>query len=131
MKLTYFSEQTFPKQMGSKKTAKVAFGKGGTIHFNQPACELIDIKAGDKVTVAQDEDEPENWYVFKDTEHGFEVRAGYDGKGCLFNHAKLVIAFLEAIDKPVDKTIGFLIAGKPTTMKGDKTATKYWGILVS
>lgn len=131
MKLVYFSEQTLPKQMGGKKTCKVAFGKAGTIHFNGPACELIGIKPGDKITLSQDEEEPENWYVFKDADHGFEVRAGYDGKGCLFNHSKLVIAFLEAIGKPVNKTVGFLIAGKPTTIKGDKSATQYWGILVS
>jgi hypothetical protein len=130
MKFIYFSSQTCPKQMGGKKTAKVAFGKGGTIHFNAPACELMELQAGDKVTLSQDEDEPENWYVFKDAEHGFELRSGYDGKGCLFNHAKLVIAFLEAIGKPLDKTLGFLMAGKPTTMKGDKSATKYWGILI-
>lgn len=130
MKLTYFSTQALPKVMGGKKVARIAFGKAGTVQFNQPACELIGIKKGDKITLCQDEEEPENWYVFKDTNHGFEVRPGYDGKGCLFNHAKMVVTFLEAVGKPTDKTIGFMIASKPTVLKGDKSGTQYWGILI-
>lgn len=130
MKLNYFTSQTLPKQMGGKKLPKIAFGKAGTISFNAPACALVGIKPGDKISLSQDEEVPENWYLFKDKDHGFEVRAGYDGKGCVFNHRKMVEAFLEAVGKPVDKTLSLLIAGKPTTIKGDKANTQYWGILV-
>lgn len=130
MKLTYFTEQTLPKQMGGKKLAKVAFGKSGTISFNAPACELMGLKAGDKISLSRDEEVPENWYLFKDKENGFEVRGGYDGKGCVFNHRKMVETFMEAVGKPTNETIGLLIAGQPTILKGDKSGTQYWGILV-
>jgi hypothetical protein len=130
MKLTYFTDQTLPKQMGGKSIAKISFGKSGTISVNAPACELMGIKAGEKISLSRDEDAPENWYLFKDKNHGFEVRGGYDEKGCVFNHRKLVETFLEAVGKPTNETIGFLIAGQPTTLKGDKSGTQYWGILV-
>lgn len=130
MKLTYFTEQTLPKRTGGSKQSKVAFGKSGTISFNAPACGLMGLNPGDKISLSQDEEAPENWYLFKDKNHGFEVRGGYDGKGCVFNHRTMVETFLEAIGKPTNETISFLIAGQPTTLKGDKSGTQYWGILV-
>lgn len=42
----------------------------------------------------------------------------------------MVETFLAAVGKPTDETIGFLIAGLPTTLKGDKSGTQYWGILL-
>ena len=129
MKLMYFSEQTLPKQMGGgSKVSRVAFSKAGIITFNPPACELISLKAGDKVTLAQDEEDPRNWYFFKDPQHGFELRAGYKDKGCMFNHKVMVHSLLTAFGKPEDVTHNFKVAGQPTIMKNDKT--KYWGILI-
>lgn len=129
MKLMYFSAQTLPKQMGrGSKLPRVAFSKSGTITFNPPACELIGLKAGDKITLAQDEEDPRNWYFFKDAQHGFELRAGYKDKGSMFNHKVMVSAFLQAFEKPEDVTHNFMIAGQPTVMKNDKI--KYWGILI-
>lgn len=129
MKLNYFSEQTLPKlNVGGKSgTPKVSFNKSGTISFNGKACELLSLKTGDKVTLAQDEDEPGNWYFFKD-ENGFAVRDGYDKKGCLFNHSVLVKTFNECFGLPAE-TKGYIIAGKPTKINGSKT--EYWGILIN
>lgn len=129
MKLIYLSQQTCPKIMGGgNKLPRVAFNKSGTINFNGSACALMEIKPGDKVTLAQDEDDPYNWYFFKDTNHGFPVRAGYDKKGCLFNHSTMVKQMMSAINYDTEVTHNFIIAGVPTVMKGDKV--KYWGIIV-
>jgi hypothetical protein len=129
MKLNYFSEQTLPKQMGGgSKLPRVAFSKSGTITFNPAAGQLMGLKGGDKVTLAQDEEDPRNWYFFKDPQHGFELRPGYKDKGSMFNHKVMVQALLQAFGKPEDITHNFKIAGQPTVMKNDKT--KYWGILI-
>lgn len=114
--------------MGGYKLPRISFGKSGVIAFNKPASVLIGLKAGDKITLAQDPDEPINWYFFKDPEHGFEIRAGYKDQGTLFNHIELSKAFLEAIDKETGKTHNFKIAGQATVLKGDKV--QYWGILI-
>jgi hypothetical protein len=130
MKLTYFSEQTYPKQTGrGGKLPKITFGKTGIITFNREACKLAGLTSKDKVTIAQDEEEPENWYFFKDPQHGFELRPAYEGKSAQFNHVTLSKAFLEAMGKDLAVTHNLKIAGKPTVMKGSKT--EYWGILIS
>lgn len=113
---------------GMRKSARVSFTKSGVIQFSPSASELMGIKSGDKITLAQDEEDAHNWYFFKDSQHGFELRAGYKDAGCMFNHRGLVHELLGAFGKPEDVTHKFLIAGEPTVMKGDKT--KYWGILI-
>lgn len=131
MKLKYFSEQTLPRVMGggNSRTPKASFAKHGVVTLNKDACQLMEVKAGDKITVAQDEEDPENFYFFKDPEHGFLLRT--DGKtSCLFSHKAMIELIRDAKDLPTDKNIKALIAGKPTTIKGDKAGTKYWGILI-
>lgn len=133
MKLKYFSEQTFPKQMGGgSKTPSISLGKGGIIQLNKRAAELLELKEGDKITIAQDEDDEACWYVFKDPNHGFALRGSYDSQkqagALLLNHKKLQTHICESLELNPDETRSFIIAGQPTTMKGDKT--KYWGLLV-
>ncbi|MBN8852252.1 MAG: hypothetical protein BGO55_00720 [Sphingobacteriales bacterium 50-39] len=132
MKLTYFSQQTLPKEAaGSKRLPKVSFAKSGVITFNKEAVKLLGLKPGDKVTLAQDPDEPINWYFFKDLQHGFDLRSAYKNLGVQFNHIELTRTFLDAIGKEIGVTHKFKIGGEPTIMKGDKSQTKYWGILVN
>ncbi|MBX3253958.1 MAG: hypothetical protein KF862_07430 [Chitinophagaceae bacterium] len=126
MKLIYFTEKTIPKSTTRSGTAKVTFNKTGVISINQKACDKMLLSPGDKISIAQDEKVPENWYIFKDT-NGFEVRGGYDKKGCLFNHSLLTQTVVDALGLPIDKTHGFLVAGKPTTVNGDKT--QFWGLI--
>lgn len=129
MKLTYFSQQTLPKQRISNTVARVSFSKNGIIHFNGFAVDVMGLKNGDKITMSQDEEVPENFYFFKDPNHGFELRTSYDKKGLLFNHAALTKTFIEALGREPGQSYNFLMAGKPTSIKGDKTV--YWGILIS
>jgi hypothetical protein len=131
MKLIYFSAQTLPKEMGggSTKLPRVSFTKAGIIQFNKQACELIGLKAGDKVTLSQDDDAPQNWYFFKDKQHGFELRAAYKDAGCIFNHKELVLAFLGSWGKDPKISHKIKVAGQPTLIKGDTAKTQYWGLI--
>ncbi len=130
MKLITFNAESLPKTIGAgNKTARVSFGKAGTIHFNGPATTRMELKPGDKITLAQDEEHPENWYFFLDPQ-GYELRGSSDKKGCLFNHAVLCDTLRDAVGLKKNTTNGFLIAGEPTIVKGDKNKTKYWGILI-
>jgi len=129
MKLKILNEETCPKMLGRTGIARIGFGKSGIVNLNFQAGELMELKTGDKLSLAQDEDEPDNWYLFKDNLKGFVVRAGYDKKGFLFNHMTMIDEFRTHFK--LDKTIthNFLLAGQPTLIRGDKT--KYWGILVA
>lgn len=130
MKLTKFNSISFPKgQSGGRSSSpKVSFTKTGLITFNKKAVELLGIKEGDNVSLCQDEEEPNNWFVAKEKE-GFSVRDVSGNKvGTLsFNHKELVNTFLNCFGHQVGITHSFLLAGQPTTIE----KTKYWGILVS
>lgn len=128
MKLKTFNEETLPKMHGGAKstTPRVSFNKTGTIGFNGPAMELMELAPGDKISIAQDEEDTANWYLFKDSK-GFALRGkGDDGKGLTFNHTTLVKKFTEANDCDENITIKCIVAGKPTIVG----KVKYWGLLV-
>ncbi|MGN6435970.1 MAG: hypothetical protein ACTHMM_05525 [Agriterribacter sp.] len=131
MKLKYFSEQTVSRAPagGPNGTAKITFSKNGGISINKTAQSLLGIGNKDKITLSQDEDEPENWYIHKDPHHGFEMRIASSGQ-LLFTHVNLVKTFKEIAELDIKKTYSFLIGGQPTMIKGDKAQTQYWGILI-
>lgn len=128
MKLIYFSSQTLPKQGGGNKKPTITFGKKGMIAINAEAAKTIGLKHGDKITIAQDESTPENWYVFKDNFHGFEIRTLSDKKSFGFNHTLLVTSFRDAMELSSEKSYKLPVATEPTVMKGDKT--QYFGIIL-
>lgn len=114
---------------GPKSTvAAISFSKAGTITFNQPACERIGLSAGTKISIAQDEEEAANWYVFIDEANGFELRCKnpQKDKACTFNHKALCTTIIEACGLSTDETHRFLIGGEPTPLG----KTQYWGILI-
>jgi len=132
MKLNYFSSQTMPKSVGMKGETipKITFSKNGMISINGPACSLMELSPGAKVSFCQDENIPENWYVFKDEVNGFVTRTAYDKKtkGVLLSHCILVRTVFESVGFDLNETKKFLVAGKPTVITGGKT--KFWGILI-
>ena len=132
MKLKYFSEQTLPrtKIRGGSSIPRVAFSSQGVIAINNAACKLMGLKAGSKITLVQDEEDVENFYFFLDPQHGFALREDKKNTCCLFTHKAMVELLAEARGLDPGKRIKAMIAGQPTILKGDKAATKYWGILV-
>ncbi len=111
--------------MGGGK-ASVGFNKAGTINLNEKACERLELKTGDKIAIAQDEESPENWYIFKH-EEGFDVRATSDKKGFVFNHSSLCKEIFKFFELSTDKSHRFLLAEEET--KNEDDTTIYWGLL--
>jgi hypothetical protein len=133
MKLTKFDAETAPKSLGrgSASVAAITFSKSGTISLNRPAIALLELSEGDKISLAQDEENPSDWYLYKDAENGFALRTKDYAKSnqYTFNHKALQTSFCECFSFDAETTFRFLVAGKPTVVKGDKT--KYYGILTS
>lgn len=131
MKLKYFSEQTVSRAPagGPNGTAKITFSKIGSISLNKAAAALMGFGNKDKITLSQDQEEPENWYIHKNSQHGFEMRTSTSGQ-LMFTHINLVKTFKEVADLDLKTTYSFLIGGQPTTIKGDKAQTQYWGTLI-
>lgn len=127
MKLTVFNEENFPKQQGNHRgTPAVRFGKMCAISLNGSATEIMELKEGDRLSMAQDEDDPANWFLFKDV-NGFEVRLHTDKKTMQFNHRKLSDAIKECFGLDKDGSHRFLIGGQPTIMG----KVKYFGLLIT
>ena len=125
MKLTVFSAETLPVYTGGHRStiAKISFSKSGLIALNKKAVELMDLNAGQNISLAQDDDA--QWYVYKD-KSGFPLRLHPKNGTLMFNHIGLKNMFCESLG--VDPKIAnkFLVAGQPTVF--DKV--KYWGILI-
>lgn len=127
MKLITFDSETLQPQRLNKSVPKVSFGKTGIISFNKAASEKMGLTDGCKVSFAQDESQPENWYFFLDTK-GYPVRRNTTSKSTnyIFNHQKLAHTFKDAIGVSTGNTYSFIIGGQPTVLKG----VKYWGLLI-
>lgn len=130
MKLNTFNQLTLPKQLGRNTgtISRISLGKNGLILINKAGCTSMNLMPGDKVAIAQDEDDPSNWYIFKHKD-GYELRGkDFEKTGSLsFNHKTLIQAFLEAFGLPENQTYMFLISGEPTNIE----KTNCWGILVT
>jgi len=130
MKLNTFNAITLPRQWGGATGVlpKISFGKSGVIYFNKAACSKLGLTPGEKIALAQDEDDPANWYLFKHKD-GFELRSkDFEKIGSLtFNHKTLYLSFTESFELDQSTSYTFLISGESTLIE----KTICWGILVT
>jgi len=126
MKLTIFSAETLPnsKRAGRSSKNQVSFGKKGKISFSKATAAHMGLKKGDKVSLAQDDDNPDKWYFYQD-KAGYELLETKFG-GLFFCHQELVKTFVDAWDWNADESHTVTLAAAPITIKGDKSGTKYW-----
>lgn len=125
MKLTQFNSETLPLY-GRTRLPRVSFIRSGNISLNGAAIELMQLKPECKLAIAQDQDNPGDWYIFED-DKGFKVRSKDIKKTgqMIFSHKELVTTFVTCFGLNMNKTYSFLLAGEPT-MVGKR---KYYGIL--
>lgn len=102
---------------------------GGLIYLSKATVELIKLKDGDKICIAQDPQNVLDWYIYK-SEDGFSLRpSGEDSSRLAFN-SSLVSEDLRACapaSVDTEKSIKMPIAKESVTFKGDKNI--YWPII--
>lgn len=127
MKLTVFNQETMPKGLAGIRSGgpRITFGTKGAININEAAAELMDFKAENCISFAQDEEDPANWYVFLDKD-GYELRQLSDKKSLGFSHNQMCRAIKESLGLDTDKPARFLIAGQPNV----HNKVKYWGLII-
>jgi hypothetical protein len=114
MKLTFFDAETLPLETGGgiAEDAWIVFSvKTGKITLSPEAAALIGVADGGKIALAQNDEHPHPWYIFKDKD-GFELRAMKSGKLCL-THAELVTTFLDSHDKAEEIAHKVYLSGEP------------------
>lgn len=114
MKLTIYNNENCVAEKAGSCIFRVSRNNYCTI--TNAGLKLLDVVAGDRIVVANDED-TKNWYVRKvDDAEGFLLRGISSSIG--FKNA----AFHEIIVRKlrIEGTVGFLIAREPVEIDGEK-----------
>lgn len=91
--------------------------KAGVITFSGEMVKCLDLKAGDRVIVAADQEDKKGWYISKtENEAGFIV-TGKD-KTLLFHNS--FVAGLLLSSMKIEKSASFLVAKEPVEIEGEK-----------
>ena len=97
----------------SKKTrngaATITLSANSASTISAAAVASIGLKAGDKISIAQDEDDERKWYIFKDPKNGFELREPVNVKSLLFNSSATGEIACSIYDVDVKKVKGVFI----------------------
>jgi hypothetical protein len=128
MKLEVFNQKTLPKSRGGQSSirAKISFCKTGIVSLNKKACELLELDHGDGVSIAQDQTDPANWYIYKDDKDGYILRHPDKPSFHLVCHnRKLVNTIIEHFELDLKQTYSFQISHQVTEDKN----LKLYGIL--
>lgn len=107
--------------------ASIHFNGKGVITLSSSAVEVMQLSLNDTIAIAQDPENREDWYILKNMENGFKLRAtGKGAKQLAFNCVKLVKEFLAAFD--LKSGISLHINQKPIK---DDTYGQMWLILTA
>ena len=81
-----------------KSDVAVSFNrKSGVICFTKGSVEFFDLKEGDEIIVAQDEETKKDWYFAK-KKGGFVLRSDSANQRLKFNNTRTVLAILGSLD---------------------------------
>ena len=108
MALKIFNTLNASKSMrGGASTITLSANSASTI--SAAAVANIGLKSGDKISIAQDEDDERKWYIFKDPKNGFELREQLNVKTLLFNSSATGKAACAIYDADVKRVKGTFI----------------------
>ncbi len=127
MKLKIFTKENTGHVRSSKPG--INLNTAGSFTLNKSAAEIMQLKVGDAVAIAQDEDDEDNWYVFKcKSDEGFIVRPcngkNIDG-GLSFNSSFIMRKILKAAG--INHHTSMLISIEPNV----DGKIKYYPIIIS
>jgi hypothetical protein len=130
MKLTQFTPITMPNGRNNRPnlTPLLVSLKSGLFCFNRAACELLKLKTSSCVIISQDADNPLNWYVSENA-NGYKLRQATTKRtvNYIFAHQQLRQRMLTSLDLDGSESNTFIIAGKPTIIRGDQNV--YHGLI--
>jgi hypothetical protein len=100
---------------------------GGVIVINTAAMKQMQLAAGNRISMAQDDENPKDWYIFRHAD-GLEVKAkNGDQKSFGIQSSFLCNEILKSLGLEKGKTCGFKLAPAPTEIDG-KTL---WALITS
>jgi ABC-type metal ion transport system substrate-binding protein len=105
----------------------ITFSPKGGIFFSKEAAKKLKLKSGDKISIAQDEKNVKNWYLFLD-KNGIEIKL--QSNGHLKCYSVLICEDIRACVKDIneEKSIAMMLVDEPVYFM-DKI--KYFPIITS
>jgi len=96
-----------------KMVAAITISKVGVLRLNKKAAQLLGIANGDRVSLFQDENRPQDWYISK-TDSGLICRNAYgkDREAKVANNARLAAELHEQF-APSEKSVTIQMAQEP------------------
>lgn len=124
MKLIIFNKKT---QSQRNSEPSVRFTKSGSIYLNKGAMALMQLQAGNSVSLAQDEERKKDWYIFRDAD-GLIIRSGNKkGESFLISNASAAIELKKALGLDPKKNFSVKLATVATEDEGKS----YFALLTS
>lgn len=99
-----------------KGQAVITFNTGGNIALTKNAAETLGLKAGDKVALLQDTDNPKDWYLSVGDAQGFELRKRTENGSVQFNNVSLVDKVLRSLG--ISNNASFPLVAEPQNLEG-------------
>lgn len=127
MKLIKFNTNTAKSTRTGESTIRLH--SSGLITISKEAAQAIGLVAGDPVSIGQDPDNPDDWYIYLDKESGFTTREAKNNNGLCFSSAFIFKSYCSAYD--IDCTSVSIKIAKQSTKSEDPElkGVKLWGIL--
>lgn len=123
MKLQTFNSSNMVTQR--KGDATIAFSRKSANSLSKAAVERTGYEVGDQISLHQDEENPEDWYISLG-EDGFTLRDSKGSGSLVFNNVAMANTLLDALGIDEDRC-AFFIAGQATEID----EVKYWAILTT
>lgn len=123
-----FNAETCPKETGgTDRVASVSVStKTGVIYISKRTSGILGLDENQRVSFVNSKSEPLDWFIVKD-EKGFVIKFDSARKSLRVHHKGLCSKIMESIGVTKATKQRFLLAGKPTAVKGDSKV--YYALL--
>ena len=116
MKLQVFDSSNMASQRRGDCT--IRFSRKGASYVSKALVAALGLEDGTTVSVHQDEESPEDWYLSFGEENGFPLRQPKDADSLAFNSAAMANAILDALGLEEHDSVAFKVATEATEVEG-------------
>ena len=116
MKLIIYNIENSKANRPGERLCRVNRGTG-VFTFSGELVKCMELKTGDRVIVANDQEDKKGWYICKTNNEGGFVVTGKD-KALLIRNSFVAGLLLGSIK--VEKSASFLVAKEPVVIEGEK-----------
>ncbi len=116
MKLIIYNIENSKANRTSERLCRVNRGTG-VFTFSGELVKCLGLKTGDRVIVANDQEDKKGWYICKTNSEGGFVVTGKD-KALLIRNSFVAGLLLSSVK--IEKSASFLVAKEPVEIEGEK-----------